>query len=150
MNRYMKMFSITAGVLLVLLGIVLFIFYWHGSSKSIEAAANKFIAPSSWKLDKNEVHPPSIICWNGYRCPSVYRDWKIPANSSAADIQGFIKSPHVKMQLESSCNNVTYRNSTILICSYYGSDDTFSYIVSPIDYSNGSLGVQLIVELKHQ
>lgn len=136
--------------LAIILFLALFIFYWQGSSKPIEVAANKFVAPASWKIDRNEIHPPSIICWNGYACPSVWRGWHVPSSVTFGQIIKFAKSTNINMRVNKSCTAVSNTVIEKSPCTFYGKDGHYSYtILVSIPSDHNTSHVYLGIESVH-
>lgn len=62
--------------------------FWPGSTKDIEAVANKFQPGDGWKLESEQINPPMFICLQA-DCGEMHRSWKLDKNITT---EGFIKA----------------------------------------------------------
>lgn len=49
--------------------------FWPGSTKDIEAVANKFQPGDGWELESERISPPMFICLQA-DCGEVYKVWR--------------------------------------------------------------------------
>jgi len=131
-----KKVSIIVIVAVMILVAAFFVaFYWRGSTKPIEAVANKFQPPSSWVLKSEHVDPPSLLCLDG-SCPGLQRTWSL---NHFVDFEALDSSVRVlgwKLQSNTcpTTNDEPLKNGVCMIyASYHG------YLIQlSVDSHNGS------------
>jgi hypothetical protein len=61
-----------------------------GSTRPIVATAQELSVPSSWRLVREHVTPPRVLCWGGDPCPSLYRTWSVGALVEHGELEDLI------------------------------------------------------------
>lgn len=69
---------ITTGIIVALiLGWLIFVYFWEGSTKPILAVADKFQPGSAWILEQETIRAPRIVCESiDVECPYVGKSWR--------------------------------------------------------------------------
>ena len=113
-------FMIIAPILLV--GSIIFVSVYKGSTKEITAVADQFKPDADWVETNNNVTPPMILCLSDIKCPSVYRSWT--ANRPVSTDELIEKIKHAgwgNLKIEGDCNTTSFASGTPSgICDAYG------------------------------
>ena len=64
--------------------------FWPGSTKDIEAVANKFQPGDGWRLESEQINPPMFICLQA-DCGEMHRSWKLNKNITTEEFTKVIK-----------------------------------------------------------
>lgn len=115
-----------ASIAVILIAVVAFLLFWHGSPKEILSVANKFQAPSSWRLESELVRPPAFTCLDGGTCPEVHRSW-IPNEPISRD--GFsdtLRKSGFNFVIKDSCKlSKNISGDSVPLCDASGQIGTF-------------------------
>lgn len=65
--------------------------FWPGSTKDIEAVANKFQPGDGWRLESEQIEPPRLICLQA-DCNTMTRAWTLEKNITTEEFRDRIKS----------------------------------------------------------
>lgn len=137
------------GIILVCFcAFILFVYSWHGDSRPIEAAANKFVAPKSWKLETNHIIPPSLLCTSGDPCPFVQRNWTAPPTTTFAEVKQFATSSGLHFSVESNpgCKEDDTATLQDHLCWMLAADSTYSYTIAPSGGVGDSPGINFYIK----
>jgi hypothetical protein len=74
MNKRWKKILLFVGLPIVVGGLIYW-FAWAGTTKPIEAVADQFKVPSSWKLTQSEAKAPGLCL--AETCPRLQRVWTV-------------------------------------------------------------------------
>lgn len=121
-----KITIIVVSIVIILMVIVAFLLFWRGSPKGILSVANKFQAPSSWKLESEMVRPPAFTCLDGGTCPEVYRAWIPDKPVAKSDFSEALRKSGFNFAIEDSCTPP--KNSfgdSVPLCDAGGQVDKF-------------------------
>lgn len=137
MNKTMKKIIVSIiGVLVFLLIIFLFMVYWRGSTKDIEAVANRFQPPTSWKLKSKIIHPPAIVCLDGGTCPELSWSWTLQNTLSKEQFINLLEAATWNFPVESDCiplQNIT--GPQVETCSAAGTSNGYDIAISILEDS---------------
>src|SRR5690606_33894070 len=70
-----KIAIIVGVILLATIATLVYLVLWTGSTKEIEAIADKFQPGESWTLVNERIEPPRMVCLGDVACPSISRTW---------------------------------------------------------------------------
>lgn len=101
MTTLRKITIIAGAVLLALAAFVAYIALWTGSTKEIEAVANKFQPGDSWTLVSERIEPPRKLCLDA-ACPSLSRTWTMPQPLTREQFVETLPSEY-KAKVEGNC-----------------------------------------------
>lgn len=65
--------------------------FWPGSTKDIEAVANKFQPGDGWKLESEQIEPPRFICLQA-DCNTMSRRWALEKNITTEEFRDAVKN----------------------------------------------------------
>lgn len=121
-----QLMLITLGVVIILLGAMVFIFLQKGSSSEIESIADQLQTDQDWQLVTSLTEPPRIICLGDNPCPSVHRAWRTNAVLSRSEFEKLLAaSGWSDFVIEDDCTpqkNVLDRMTT---CRAVGMHDNY-------------------------
>lgn len=104
----------------VLLGGIVFIFFYQGSTRSILKVADKFQPDESWIMITERVEPPQIICLNSVPCPSLHRAWETVDPLAREDLQHFAASSGETLSIEGNCTPLPNVSGGATTCTAKG------------------------------
>lgn len=112
---------ITLGVVIILLGAMVFIFLQKGSSGEIESIADQLQTDKDWQLVTSLTEPPRIICLGDNPCPSVHRAWRTNAVLSRSEFEKLLAaSGWSDFVIEDDCIPDSNRLDGGTVCSALG------------------------------
>jgi hypothetical protein len=133
-RRLVVALSVVFALILVGVGGCGLLVFGHGSTKEIEAVADKLQPDPNWTLRVNEVLPPRLMCTDGV-CPSIFRIWE---SNLPLDYQGFqalVRAAGWDFPIVGECLVGSQRDTdpngygSDFSCEAKGSDDGYSIIV---------------------
>ena len=123
-------FMIIAPILLV--GSIIFVSVYEGSTKEITAVADQLKPDADWGQAKSSVNPPRLLCLGDVTCPYLSRSWTIQKPLSGADFISQVKQSGWTFKTEYDCgaDNILNSGSPGTICEARGTKDGYDFIVS--------------------
>lgn len=91
---------------ILLITTILFMVYWHGSTKDISAEADSFKAPPSWILTHERIDPPRLLCISDTPCPYLSRTWKVPGQIAYNDLVRLLDATKWSYTIRETCKNI--------------------------------------------
>jgi hypothetical protein len=133
--------------LVVLVGLIVCLVSWRGSTKDIEAVADSFRPLDGWQQTKYEVVPPQFLCFSG-ACPEISKAWTVPNQIKQKDVKKFIGNFSQVNANHSRCMDYE-NNKTLDLCEYIGEKGGYQFDVM-IDYqsSDNKTNIELFIRRK--
>lgn len=130
MSTAKKITITVAGIIILLIAVIAFLVLWRGSSKEILSAANKFQAPSSWKLESEMVRPPAFLCLDGGTCPEVSRTWTVDDEINEQKLNNLIEKTGWHLPQVNQCTlPQNASGKSVTLCSTEGTVKKYSIAV---------------------
>lgn len=128
-----RILAIVIAVIVLVPILFIVIGFWPGSTRGIEAVANKFQPGEGWVLESEQINPPMLICLQG-DCGEVRKVWRGQA-SIFKNCSEFAQLSHsVTGEFDVNIDTVKFSNNDaglVWACDIHRSieykDVTFSY-----------------------
>ncbi len=124
--------KIVLGLIIVIaavLGIGIWTLFWTGSTKDVEAVADKFHPPSAWTLVDEQVEPPRMVCLGDVPCPQVTRTWKGDSEISYGDLKKMLADAGWDFAIQGDCTLSDNASGNVSLCHASGNVDGFGVYV---------------------
>lgn len=84
-------------ILVAALGAGYYWLTWTGDTGPIVAEANRFKAPSDWKLVNEQIVPPQHMCMEKLGCPGISRAWNVPQAMTCSEVSDIFNQSGIKL-----------------------------------------------------
>lgn len=133
--------------LMVLVGLVICLVLWRGSTKDIEAVADSFRPLEGWQQTKYKVVPPQFLCLMG-NCPEMSKSWIVKGKITQNDAKKFIENFSQVNTSHSQC--VDYDDGTALdSCEYVGERGRYQFSVM-VEYKNSTNDTEIYLFIRRK
>lgn len=86
-----RILAIVIAVIVLVPILFIVIGFWPGSTRGIEAVANKFQPGEGWVLESEQINPPMLICLQG-DCNTMSRSWSLDKNITTEEFHNAVVS----------------------------------------------------------
>src|SRR5690606_25675917 len=128
--RNPKKIAIIVGViLLATIATLVYLVLWTGSTKEIEAIADKFQPGESWTLVSEKIKPPQYLCLDGGGCPQLVRQWESNEALTIEELENIASRSIPPLEVKGDCLLNDTSVGSISLCRASGEVDEFSVYI---------------------
>lgn len=138
MKKGWRIFTIVAGIVVLMAASFLYWSTWEGSTEEIESVANEFKPNSDWEQVSSRVNSPQNICFD-VRCPSVHKSWKTPQIISKNVLRETLTKSGWNFEIQGDCQaDPRFGGSGVSVCAAQGEVGVYRVKVDVVGNYNDS------------